>query len=784
MNNNGDRRKLQSILPEIRDEELPIVAEILPMVLREKWTILSFLASTLIITAAVTFLTRPVYESSATVLIDTKSQQSFLTMFDVGGLEAVKNVKNELEILNSRSLRNTVAELLQTRRYVDEQETQPILIIQPEDENENTAESLREAIAKRLKDCVRFEVVRGSDAIQVIVQSPSPQEAALLAGTFSQAYQNRNLLTSRTRSRAARQFLEGQLQSRKSTLDETELRVKEYMEARGIGLLDEESKKTIDQLAHLEAQRDGTDIEIETLKKALESYREELATLEPNVARAIGEADDPYIRLLQEQLAKLEVQRDVTVAKNPGVLERDVNDRTMREIGGQITSLRKKLQERTDAYVASLAPGELRGGGGTDPAVSLSALKFEVIDSQIKLKALKAKKVALQKILGDYEKKFESIPETHIEFARLQRSRLSSEKLYLLVEEKYHEAAITEQSEFGYIDIIDPAFVPKDPVSPRKRLNFAVGALLGIALGFGYVFMKQYFDIRIYMPEDLKKRGYPVLTAVALMDDEIKKLGGKTTIERKGVVIDAHLISLVNPLSSIAESYRRLRTNIQYAQHEYPIRRILVTSANPSEGKSTTVSNLAITFAQTGKKTILIDTDLRKPNLHNEFKTEKMPGLTEVLYSGAPFETAVRETSLDNLDLLVCGSIPPNPSETLGSSRMKNLVEELMARYDIILFDSPPVLAVTDSVVLTTLADGVVVVTSAGNTRLEAFERTMEILHGVNARVLGVVLNNFDFKRIYGGLMNYKEYAYGYGYAYGSNGDGETVKEEASQHGP
>lgn len=760
----------------------PTVEELLQTILREKWTIL---ACTALITAAAGaygFLSQPVFESKATVLIDTKGQQTALSMFDITGLEAVKNVKNELEILNSRSLRETVAANLIFRQFIDESCRNRILIIQPLPESDPDPRIHFVEVVQRLEEAVKYETVRGSDAIQIISRSPSAEEAALIANAFAEAYRDRNVVSSRTRSRAVRQFLENQLLNRRAILDDTETKLQEYMEAKGIVLLDEEAKKTIEQLSHLEAERDATDIQIQSLRQSLAAFREELSTLEPNVARSIGEADDPYIRLLQEQLAKLEVQRDVTLAKNPAVINRDVNEQTLREINQQIESLRERLQQRTVAYIAGISPGRSPTAGQNDPAGFVSTLKLEIIEGQVKLQALEAKRNGLQEVIRHYERQFETIPQKHIQFARLQRLRLSSERLYLLVEEKYHEAAITEQSEFGYIDIIDPAFVPVDPVSPRKRLILALGGIFGLCAGIGIVVLKRYVDLRIHMPEDLKQRGYTLLTAVALMDEEIRKLGGRTRIERNGIMVDAHLISFVNPLSGIAESYRRLRTNIIYAQHEETLHVILVTSANPSEGKSTTVSNLAITFAQTGKRTLLVDTDLRKPNLHNEFNVEREPGLTEVLYEGIPPAQALRNTRLENLDLLVCGSIPPNPSETLGSVRMKDFLKDLKERYEYILLDSPPVLAVTDPLVLATLADGVVAVASAGNTRVEALERTQELLNGVGARFLGVVLNNFDLRKAYGGLLRYKEYSYGYAYSYGSNGNGTMAGTEAGKH--
>lgn len=776
-NGNTNGSGLPFIDGQIRDDLT--FDEFIQMALRDKWIILLCFVGILGLAAAFTLLSQPVYESTATVLIDTKGQRAALSLFDMTGLEAVKNVKNELEILNSRSLRETVAHSLMMARHVDATTKVPLLIIQPDEENNNDPEKLLGEVILRLEKSITFESSRGSDAIRITARSSSPEESAFLANAFAKAYQDRNLVASRTRSRAVRVFLGGQLESRKATLDRSEEKLQDYMEGKGIVLLEEESKKIIEQLSQLEAQRDAADIEIQSLRKSLESYQAELANLEPRVARAIGEADDSYIRLLQEQLAKLEVQRDVTIAKNPTVLDREVNDQTLREINDQVGALRARLRERTTAYIAALAPGKTSPGGANDPVGFVSVLKHEIVASQIRLQELETRKKALSGVIAHYEGQFEGIPQKHIQFARLQRFRLSSEKLYLLVEEKYHEAAITEQSEFGYLDIIDPGFVPSDPVSPRVRLNLAIGAMLGLGLGFAFVVSRKYFDVRIHLPEDLKKMGLPPLTAIAIMGDEIKKLGGKTKAELNGMLVDAHLISCVNPLSGIAESYRRLRTNIQYAQHEAPLRTILVTSANPSEGKSTTVSNLAITFAQTGKKTLLVDTDLRKPNLHNEFGVEKRPGLTDVLYDNVSLEIALKATPQANLDLIVCGSIPPNPSETLGSPRMRQLLADLKERYEIILFDSPPVLAVTDPVVLATLADGVVVVTSAGSTRVDALKRTVELLGNVGARLLGTVLNNFDLRKAYGGFSKYKNYSYGYGYSYGSQGNGSAVQSTA-----
>ena len=248
-----------------------------------------------------------------------------------------------------------------------------------------------------------------------------------------------------------------------------------------------------------------------------------------------------------------------------------------------------------------------------------------------------------------------------------------------------------------------------------------------------------------------------------LMNEAITTLGGKMKIDVDGKKIDAHLITHTNPFSSITEAYLKLRTNVQYSRIDSPLRTLLVTSANPTEGKSTTVSNLSVAFAQTGKKVLIVDTDFRKPNLYAAFGLNRSPGITDVLFHTSELKAALQMTVIKNLDLLCCGTIPQNPSELLGSAVMKTLIDILKEKYDLMLFDSPPVLALTDSSILSTLVDGVIVVASAGQTRTDSFLQTMESLEGVHAHVLGVVLNNFDLRSAYGSYYGYRHYRYQYG---------------------
>lgn len=224
-----------------------------------------------------------------------------------------------------------------------------------------------------------------------------------------------------------------------------------------------------------------------------------------------------------------------------------------------------------------------------------------------------------------------------------------------------------------------------------------------------------------------------------------------------------------NPKSPISEAYRTLRTNIQFSNFDDSLRTILVTSSGPSEGKSTTSSNLALTLAETGKKILLIDCDLRKPSLHKKFNLSNNRGLSNLLIGQVKF-TEIAKKYTDNLCILTSGTIPPNPSEMLSSKKMKIFLEEAKATFDYIVLDTPPVIAVTDAQILSTMADGVLLVIAAGQAEIGAAQKAKELLEHVKANILGAVINKAE-------VSSSKNYGY-YHYYYGEGGKKKKHKEE------
>jgi len=293
----------------------------------------------------------------------------------------------------------------------------------------------------------------------------------------------------------------------------------------------------------------------------------------------------------------------------------------------------------------------------------------------------------------------------------------------------------------NHISVVESATVT--PVSSRKRLNILLAAAVGIMLGVGFAFLIEYLDDTIKSPEDI------VQTLGLSPLGTISRINGKSHQDR--------LITVAYPRSPISEAYRILRTNIQFSAVDRPLETLLVSSPNPIEGKSITLANLGVVMAQAGLSVVLVDSDLRRPMLHKVFGLSNKEGLTTTLLDGEPYlDSRLQATQVENLRVLTSGPLPPNPSELLGSQKMKSLIENLKEKADIVLFDSPPILAVTDAAVLARQVDGVLLVADAGHTRRELARQAKEDLLKVGANILGVVLNKLSPREV--GYCHYYYY--------------------------
>lgn len=770
-----------------RGEEISL-QDILEKVYRRKYIVILVFTTVVFLTALYTFLMRPTYQSTAQVLIQKNKNAagsilSGMSDFIQPFQSDERRITNELDILKTNLLRTKVAEeLIDVPLITIEGKLDSMEIITDSQEaldkarrkpaSENTL-TLLDLVKGRLFAVVSFSNDRNSDIISIAVKSHSPEEAAHIANVYTRQYYDLNLSSSRNMATSLREFLGNQLADTRTQLDDAENKLQNYMQTQGIVSLDDEAKNLIEVMSTFQAQRDDVIIKKRSQEQVLASYRDQLSKMEPLMSSDVSEAVDPYIALLQQQIAKLEVSRDVAIAQNPIVGNKEVYNQIVAQADSQIADLRRKLKEKTAKLVqaqimATGSPqGGQSGGGNYDPTGYYKELKLRILQEEIDLGSTGAQEKELSRVVGQYESSFDKIPKQYIELAKLDRTEKSREKLFLLVQDSYQQAQIAEQSQFGYVQVVDPATPSLKPVSPKIPLNLTLGILLGLAMGVGLVFVLDYMDRSIKSPEDLEKKGLNVLASIPVINGASMRSGdgaGREFVMKDGNEVPLRLITYHKPSDPIAEAYRSLRTAIQYARIDKPVKTLLVVSALPKEGKSTSAANVAVTFAKAGLKTLLVDADLRRPIQHKMFRCERKPGLIEYLKGEADLNSAVRTTFVENLFLLPTGVLPPNPSEVLGSASMKNAVDIFSASFDFVIFDSPPVVAVTDGVILSKVTNSVVFVTLANRTEADVLEKAYATLKQVKADVIGVVLNEFDVSKAYGSYYRYYRYYHYYGH--------------------
>jgi succinoglycan biosynthesis transport protein ExoP len=351
----------------------------------------------------------------------------------------------------------------------------------------------------------------------------------------------------------------------------------------------------------------------------------------------------------------------------------------------------------------------------------------------------------------------------------------SNKQLYDGLLQKLKEAGITAGLRSSNIRIVDPALIPTAPSRPQKGRNIMLALLVGLVGGIGLAIFREYLDNTVKSPDDIESlTGLPSLAVVPSvpemngMQGRLARLSGDTPIPA-GTNPRVELLSYMQPKSQISEAFRALRTSLLLSQADHPPQVILVTSALPREGKTTAAVNLAVTLAQLGDRTLILDSDLRKPGIRRALNLTvgKDAGLSSYLAGVCGLDDVMTpHPTISNLTALTTGPVPPSPADLLSSHRMREAITDLRRRFKFIVIDSPPIMAATDAVILSALTDGVLLVVRSGSTPKEAFTRSRDLLAAVKCRLLGVVLNAVDSKAP-DYYYSYRYYPYAYGYGYG-----------------
>ena len=591
--------------------------------------------------------------------------------------------------------------------------------------------SPEEIATKQVQANLEVAPVRNSHLVQVSWVAAEPELAAQVANAVAEAYVQFNIESRYTNSDQAEEFLVNQIGQLKREIREIEESLLQYGEAKSIVSIDDASNITLQALEDVAHKRTEAQIR---LAEAEATYRAVMSA-SPDALSEV--ASSALIARLRQEYASYEA-------------EFSEKSRQFKDDWPGMQTLKSKL----------------------DQARIRLDFETELIANQVRASAQAAYRQAASEVrnydnlLADQEGAAQTMKRDAVEYANLQSEvKKKRETLNTLIG-RQNEMALSSRlkdvDSSTNVRIMERAQPPAAPFRPRTKFNLLVGFLMGLMLGIGGALFVEYLDNTINSADDLEKIiSLPVLAVVARHG---AKGSSFSRVRRKQPgrlpAASADLVAHTESQAPTAEAYRELRTSLLLANPGSPPRRIMITSANPEEGKTATATNLAIVLAQLGKRVALIDTDLRRPRLHKVFEVENSRGVSTYL-SGLEKDPArlMSGTAVEGLELLSSGPIPPNPSELLNSAVFSNLGRELLeAGYDHIVFDSPPALSVSDPLIISSVIDYGILVVRAGQTARQSVKAAAEKLQKAKAGHFGVVINDVDTESLGSRYYHYQHY--------------------------
>ncbi len=610
-----------------------------------------------------------------------------------------------------------------------------------------------------LKAKLNVESLPESEVLRVSFEHTDPELAAAIANTTTKMFIERSFERKTSRFSDTSGWLDRSTRELKAKVQEAQAALADYTRRNGIYSTEDNQSLTADKLTRLHT--DATRAEMDRMLK--QSLFEEVR--QGRVAQLPEAFSDPKIGALQAELGKLKVEAaELSVKFGPE------NPRV-----GEVQQKIKALEDQIGENRVSLE-GKLR-------ADFERAARDERSINQA-LDRAKAEAVQQNQAASEY--------------GALKADVETMTALYTNFLQKTKQADLQLAEQHNNLRVIEPAAVPVTPIGPMRMRTILIGFLVSLLGGIGLAFFLEYLDNTVKSVEDVvrvaqlptlavipsinaentraapsKNKGTGKITDPALFANATNSIGLGLSLATTSHSSPGKLSRLVtlDQLSSVVEAYRMLRTSVLLSAAGAPPKTILFTSGQPGEGKTTTAINTAISMAQLGSSVLLIDADLRRPTVHRIFKLNQAGGLSTFLSRQVELDSLIHKLWVPNLSILPCGPIPPNPAELISSERMKELLRVLSGRFDHILIDSPPLINVTDPVILSTMVDGVILVIQAGRSTRDVLRRARQELNSVGAKVFGVVLNNLDLKR-----EGYDSYIATYGnYGYGD------VREEAGR---
>lgn len=591
------------------------------------------------------------------------------------------------------------------------------------------------AVLSRLRARPRGE----TDLFDLIYVAGDPATARTVLDAVVDEFQQLNAQAAQLRSRKRREFIEEQLQQSDRELANAQLALSEFRRNRQVYSSREQIGQEQQGLRDLEVRREELEADRQTSRMLLAAA--ERGGADTRALRGLVSspaiAGNPVIQGLYNQLTAYEAERDtLTTGRFRSAEESPAVQRINQLIAG------------TQARIA------------------------DAVRSQIQ--SQDARIAALDAIRDRRTSRMSGLPELEAEEERLTQRMMTQQEGANALRAELQKARIAEAVEIGQVEVVDRASVPAAPVPRHRGLRIFLGLLVGLGVGGVAAVIRENMNTTVSSREELEEMlgvaALAVIPQIALGGTgkrSLRRGGGTALPARIAGTVDPSVVAASHSHTPGAEAYRTLRTNLMFSQ-SVRLRSMVVTSAGPADGKTTTSSNVAATFAQQGMRVVLVDCDLRRPRIHEVFGLDKEPGLSQLILGYNGVEDVIRPSGVENLSIISSGTPPPNPSELLGSERMMSVLRDLRDRFDLVVLDTPPVLLAPEASVLAAGADGVVLVVRAGVTQRAAAQDASNQLHTVGANLVGTVLNDPDAK-LSGYSSYYADRYYGYAYGQGKN---------------
>ena len=655
------------------------IQEYLLILKRRRAIILQAFVLIAVVGIVVTLMTKPVYQSSAKLLISAPSLN-----------------------MNSVDSNNPLSSLLML--YQPPSVATQIEVLQ-------TPDVMNKVLSQTGPAILKIAQIPDTDIIEVDAEAQDPKVAAAAPNALLDLYIKQDADTGVEGLASAHQFVADQLSQARQRLANTEAALKAFKLKNHVSDFLQNRAEQAGRLANLTSRQQSLQMEMAGLQAQMAQERRLLA-LQPSLLFVQLKATNALSSSLRDQIAQLNVER-AGMTQPGGYTARAPQ---IRAVDARIAALQGRLaQQPLLSTTTSSTPNAIREslkGKMVDQQIQVAAIRAQQLDDQTNLQAAKA---AIDHF-ADGEYTFASLNRDHDQAVASERS-FSAQLADLTLREKVRHPTAR---------IIVQALVPTSPVRPKKLQGVLFSCLIGLFAGLCLALLQEFMDDRINTVEDADRTL------------ELPNLGRVPAL----TATDARLLPQMQGMDPAAEAYRVLRTNIHFASVDTPAKTLVVTSSRSGEGKSTTAANLAFAMALDGRRVILVDSDMRRPSLHKMLDLPTQPGLTDILLGEATIDDVLMEhEDMPGLWAMSCGSTPPNPSELLGSRRFRTIVNDLREQSDIVIFDSPPVLAAADSQILASQMDGVVIVIEAGETRKAEARQTVSILRHAHAKILGIVYN-------------------------------------------